>query len=492
MIRALSDRVWWLFKVRLRRGSGNRSLLTRVTGLCLCAAFIAAWIYYGTPWLLLQDVAAMKLQPISDIGFMAVAPNLAPSSGMFAGFAITIVVLLLSGMGMDWIRSAASYLSSEVFTRTSENSACLVILALKYIRDVSVSMLAIGFFAFTIAMLGYSIVDGRSDLASAAILYSLSSACFYLALLLFFGALVPLLHLSQLAMSVPVSRVLFVGAAILGGIIVLQSARTPVGTDYAMGIAFTISVALPLVGPLWVVNAFTGLRHRRRTMPAIGVWSSVTLVVLTAVAILVLPADFEADRLLGPVFWAQAAYVVSALSISMGIGWSMLLSSLDITAQPYDFPYVVVVAESLEAAGLPQAGIVVCAFFERTDNCDCERAEAVFKFADTRTIDDVNVAPYLAAYAAAFYARDYTNQSACIVLNNKNLAKILNDVVSEKSIRSETIRSMTIRQQLVLRGLVRISSAFKTGLVFSDHIKPCPRRDDAKRLASSQKTAKWP
>lgn len=480
---SIVDYIWWLLRVRLKRGSGARVILTRIAGLTLWLAFLASWMVYEPPWMLIEDIASVKIQIISDLGFLKVAPNLAQTSGTFAGFAVTIIVLLFTDMGTNWLHSAAQDIQSPQLRRSSSGKRDHPFMpGLKFIRDISVSMHSIAFFAFTIATLGYSIVEGRVDLTSAAILYSLSSACFYLALLLFFGALVPLFRLSQLNASVPVSRVLFLSATILGGIMVLQSARTPVGTGYGLGISFTVAVSFLLVGPLWAANAFTSLRHRRRFMPSMGIWLTVTLLGLAGAAILVLPANINANFLASPVGWAQMAYFIAALAISLGFAWSMLLGSLDLRAQPYDFPHITVIAVNKGTIGNTQAGLVVCAFSDDSNSCDCEKACAIFHLQDTRSIDDDTVAPLLAAYSAVYFARDYTDRSACILLNNRDIAERLN-----RSIAAGFYEENRSREQIVVRGIIRLAKSFSHELKFSSPPNTCQRYPEAFELAAAVK-----
>jgi hypothetical protein len=473
------DYVWWFTRVRLRRGHGRRVVLTRLAGLAVWLLFIASWMLLKSPWALVSEIMAMTPHPIVDTGFVDVAKTLSQTSGTFAGFAVTILVLLFTDMGAGRNSLGLANPRAERPTDQHTESARFAMHGIRYIRDISVSMHSISFFAFTIAAIGFGIVSGRGDRLSAAVAYCLSSAAFYIALLLFFGALVPLFRLSQLKASIPVSRALFLGASLLGGIMVLQSARSPAEMGYSAGIAFTSLVAVTLLGPLWAANAFTGLRHRRRTMPSIGVWASVAIVGLTGIAILVLPSALEGRAELA-VGWARATYVVAALAVTIGVSWSMLLGALDPDAQPHDYGHVVVLTETSGQLGLTHAGMVLCAFSARSDVCECGMADDVFEIADPRTIDDSVVAPYLAAYAAAYCARDYTDRSVCVVLNDRGLAEELNRVML-----NEYPVGISTRTRLVLGGLARLASAFDQGVRFAGPLENCQRLDCARRLATA-------
>lgn len=469
--------LWWFAEVKFRRGPGERIVFTRIVGLILCLLLLVAWAKWGGPLDTALTVTQMQLAGDTTSVYAAMASSLSQAAGALAGFTMMIVVLLMT---LAEPRNYIARISDARYKgqRLNAEQRRLLTDAVLFVRDMASAMLTIAFFGFVVAILGFSITLGRAETPSTGVVYLIASCSFYVALLLFFGSLVPLFRLMGFVEPVPYARTLFLGATAIGAIWLTATARVIMGTTYILSIRVVVFVAAGIILPLWSLSSFGTVTTRRRGYPRVGLWLAVLLIAALATIQLLVPKALEPSS--GPV-WPAVSYLSVAASISLAVGWAMLFGSLDPHRQPVFYDSATVIAVSTRRAGRDCFGISICGFTEDDPACVGSPCSGLLLAQATdQTLRSVGLGAYLAVYRALFMAADHTGGDVICVVRTARLANHLNNALSEG-----ISRRTTLRKQLVLRSIAGASRRFRR-VTFISRDHQCARILETMRLTHSR------
>jgi hypothetical protein len=456
--------------------------------LLLFLLLLLSWALWGGPLDAARSMAVVRLVATDPRGSSAMGSSLGQAAGALAGFAVTIVVLLVTmSDSSDYVSRASGFrYGRQVVSDAQREQLAESVL---FVRDMAVSMLTVAFFGFIVAILGFSIAVSRSDGLSATVVYSFAACSFYVALLLFFGALVPLFRLVRFQLPVTYARVLFIAATVMGGFWLVATARAATGVPYQLSWRVVVFIAAGGILPLYTVSAFSHVTFRRRTCPELGLWLAVAQVIFVAMAEVAVPK--VVSGLGTSVLLAQLTFAGVGLSIALAVGWAMFLGSMDPDSQPVFFTSVAAVVAcgpkenrdvfSFSLRGFtteePQCPFAGTGELATLSTCGCEGSLLLEQTVDQHTLPSRGLAPYLAVYRTLFHAADHTHGTVLCIVEDPHIARRLNDVVA-----GDARRYGSLRVRLVLNSIERASHRLG-GVRFVSSVEGCQvRAETARRL----------